>query len=168
MPVSRPFPLLLAALLSVGVLTACDRSADETVGETLDRSVEESERRAAETGAQVERQAQEAQQDSAQATAGLRADANQATADATQAVQEGARQAGNAVDDAAITASVKTDLVRDPDLSALRINVDTSGGEVTLRGEADTAAAKERAEKIATSVKGVTKVRNELTVKDKS
>ena len=36
--------------------------------------------------------------------------------------------------DTAITASIKTDLLKDPDLSVLKIDVDTSGGVVTLNG----------------------------------
>lgn len=67
--------------------------------------------------------------------------------------------------DAAITASIKADYLKDPDLSVLRINVDTDGGVVTLNGTADNAAARQRAERIAGAIKGVREVRNHLTVK---
>lgn len=69
------------------------------------------------------------------------------------------------LDDAAITASVKTDILKDPDLSVLKIDVDTKDGVVTLNGLADTEAAKARAERLASGVKGVKEVRNFLTVK---
>ena len=69
------------------------------------------------------------------------------------------------MDDAGITASVKTDLAKDPDLSALAINVDTKDGVVTLNGPAPSAAAKSRAETIAKGVKGVKSVSNNLAVK---
>jgi osmotically-inducible protein OsmY len=72
---------------------------------------------------------------------------------------------GRAMSDTAITASIKTDFLKDPDLSVLKIDVDTRGGVVTLNGLAENEAAKQRAEKMASAVKGVREVRNHLTVK---
>jgi hyperosmotically inducible protein len=69
------------------------------------------------------------------------------------------------VNDAAITASIKTDFLKDPDLSVLKIDVDTKGGVVTLNGLAGDEPARQRAEKMAGSVKGVREVRNFLVVK---
>jgi len=71
---------------------------------------------------------------------------------------------GDKVEDAVITASVKTELAKDSDLSALNINVDTSGGNVALRGTAPSMAAKEHATSLAAGVKGVGTVDNQLTV----
>ena len=65
-------------------------------------------------------------------------------------------------EEAAITAKVKADLVKDPELSALAINVDTTGSVVTLNGTAPSASAAERAQKIAIATQGVTEVRNNL------
>jgi hyperosmotically inducible protein len=73
--------------------------------------------------------------------------------------------ASRAVSDAAITASIKTDLLKDPDLSVLKIDVDTKAGVVTLNGLANDEPARQRAEKMASSVKGVKEVRNFLVVK---
>lgn len=143
---THPSSLVLAALAAALSLSACERHPDETVGQAVDRTIEKS-------GEEASR-ASSAARDAAK--------------DATSALQEAARQSGNAVDDAAITATVKTEIVRDPELSALSINVDTAKGEVTLRGEAPNAAARDRARQIAASVKGVTKVNNELTLKAKS
>lgn len=67
--------------------------------------------------------------------------------------------------DAAITASIKTDFLKDPDLSVLKIDVDTRDGVVTLNGLADNEAARKRAEQLAGAIKGVKEVRNYLTVK---
>ena len=69
------------------------------------------------------------------------------------------------VDDAAITASVNASLAKDPDLSAMKINVDTRSGVVTLNGPAPTAAAKDRATSLAQAVDGVAGVNNNLEVR---
>ena len=69
------------------------------------------------------------------------------------------------VNDAAITASIKTDFLKDPDLSVLKIDVDTKAGVVTLNGLAGDEPARVRAEKMAGAVKGVREVRNFLVVK---
>ena len=67
--------------------------------------------------------------------------------------------------DAAITAGVKASFVKEPGLSALKIDVDTKDGVVVLNGVADNADAKQRATQVASSIKGVKDVRNHLTVK---
>ena len=72
---------------------------------------------------------------------------------------------GAKMDDAGITAKVHTGLAKDPDLSTLKIDVDTKDGVVTLKGPAPNAAAKERAETIAKGVEGVKSVNNDLEVK---
>lgn len=70
-----------------------------------------------------------------------------------------------ALSDAAITASIKTDFLKDPDLSVLKIDVDTRDGVVTLNGLADNEPARKRAGDLAAAIKGVREVRNHLTVK---
>lgn len=69
------------------------------------------------------------------------------------------------IDDAAITASVNASLAKDPDLSAMKINVDTKSGVVTLNGPAPTPAAKDRATSLAQAVSGVAGVNNNLEVR---
>lgn len=69
------------------------------------------------------------------------------------------------VDDATITAKVNAALAADKDLSAVRIDVDTKNGVVTLTGPAPSPEASAQATKIAKNVKGVTSVENRLTVK---
>ena len=70
-----------------------------------------------------------------------------------------------AMGDTAITASIKTDFLKDPDLSVLKIDVETKDGVVTLNGLAENDAARGRAERIAGAIKGVREVRNHLAVK---
>jgi hyperosmotically inducible periplasmic protein len=88
----------------------------------------------------------------------------QGAADASRAVKDKTADMGQAVGDATITAAVNADLAKDPDLSALRINVDTKDGRVTLNGTAPSDDAKQRAERLALAEKGVVAVDNKLMV----
>jgi osmotically-inducible protein OsmY len=69
------------------------------------------------------------------------------------------------VNDATITAAVNAELAKDSSLSALRINVDTNHGNVSLRGSAPDAASRDRATQLASAVQGVTNVDNQLVVR---
>jgi len=75
-----------------------------------------------------------------------------------------AGKVGDKVEDAVITASVKTEIAKDSELSALKINVDTTDGNVALRGTAPSMSAKEHATTLASGVKGVGTVDNQLTI----
>jgi len=66
--------------------------------------------------------------------------------------------------DVAITTAINADLSEDRELSALHIDVGTKDGRVTLDGSAPNAGAKDRAQTIAMSQKGVTAVDNKLAV----
>jgi len=68
------------------------------------------------------------------------------------------------MDDAQIVTKVNAALAADADLSALKIDVDSKDGMVTLRGKAPDAAAKERATELAKNVKDVKSVDNQLTL----
>ncbi|HET7837993.1 MAG TPA: BON domain-containing protein [Variovorax sp.] len=89
----------------------------------------------------------------------------QAGTTAKAKTESAAASVAGTMDDASITAAVSTGLAKDPDLSAIKIDVDTKGGQVTLTGPAPNVAAKARAEEIAKSVKGVSAVDNKLEVK---
>jgi hyperosmotically inducible periplasmic protein len=82
-------------------------------------------------------------------------------------MKDGANKAQTAVGDAAITAAVNAKLAADSELSALRINVDTRDGRVTMSGDAPTLAARQRATELARSVDGVRDVGNSLTIQGK-
>jgi len=68
------------------------------------------------------------------------------------------------VNDTTITNTVKSKLAADPETSALRINIDTSNGVVTLSGSVPTAAEKAEAERTARNTQGVRQVVNNLTI----
>jgi hyperosmotically inducible protein len=75
---------------------------------------------------------------------------------------------GQTIDDAAITASVQGKLTGDKLSNFARINVDTDGGVVTLKGTVRSVEEKTRAEELARQVAGVTKVNNNLSIKSVS
>lgn len=75
---------------------------------------------------------------------------------------------GEVVSDSTITASVKSKLLWNQHTDGLDINVDTQDGVVTLTGVADTAAAKELAERLAANTEDVRDVKNDLRVATKS
>lgn len=80
------------------------------------------------------------------------------------AVGSDERSAGTMVDDAAITAKVKTELIGDKNVKARNIDVDTVSGVVVLSGYVDSQHEANRAALLAKSVPGVVRVRNELQV----
>lgn len=75
------------------------------------------------------------------------------------------KSAGEQVDDSVTTGRVKAALIADPTTKAHQIDVETFKGTVQLNGFVDSAASKERATEVARNTKGVTAVRNNLTVK---
>lgn len=137
--------MTLVALVCAAVLglTACGKSApDTTAGEKVDAAVTSMEKKADTVGTEVKQ--------------GMEA-AKASTEKAMDTASDTAR-------DAAITTQVVADLARDPDLSALKIDVDTVAGKVVLQGSAPTDTAKERATVLARAVSGVSSVDNQLRV----
>jgi len=80
-------------------------------------------------------------------------------------VRSAERTAGKTLDDAAITAKVKTALIEDSTTKAHQIDVTTNNGQVQLSGFVDSSAAKEQAAKLALGVNGVVSVQNNIDVK---
>jgi len=74
------------------------------------------------------------------------------------------RSVGQAVDDVTIGTKLKAALAADPELSALKINVDTTQGAVKLKGEVKTLVLRRKAEDLARKVKGVKSVDNQLVI----
>lgn len=74
------------------------------------------------------------------------------------------RTAGQVIDDATITTSVKTKLLADERTKGFDINVDTCKGKVTLSGGADSMSSKLAASELAHSANGVLSVDNQLVV----
>jgi hyperosmotically inducible periplasmic protein len=78
--------------------------------------------------------------------------------------KDATKKVGDKLDDGVITASVKTEIAKDSELSALKVDVDTDNGRVALKGSAPSMAAKEHATILAAAVKGVASVDNQLSV----
>lgn len=78
------------------------------------------------------------------------------------------RSAGNQVDDATITASVKAKLAADGDINPFNIDVDANEGVVTLQGRVEKAEARSKAEELARETEGVQRVINLIKVGDQT
>lgn len=72
--------------------------------------------------------------------------------------------AGENVDDAAITARVKTALTADKVTNLTRVDVDTHNAVVSLNGVVESPTQKARAEDLARRISGVKAVNNHLLV----
>ena len=77
---------------------------------------------------------------------------------------EPGRTVGEHLDDAAITAKVKSKLLDDPQVKGLKIDVDTRDGVVFLTGSVRSDNEKETAIQLARGTKGVRDVQANLTI----
>ncbi|WP_028605306.1 BON domain-containing protein [Ottowia thiooxydans] len=152
--------LAAAAALTTG-LVACNKNDERTAGQKVDSAIAKTEDVARDAEAKAAAAAADARAAAARTGEQIKEGTAEMRADASAAGSRMAEAAG----DAAITASVSAGLMKDPDLSAIKINVDTSNGVVSLKGPAPNAAAKDRAETIAKGVSGVKSVSNMLEVK---
>jgi hypothetical protein len=75
---------------------------------------------------------------------------------------------GEKLDDSAITSKVKMELLKNKETSAIKTKVKTENGVVTLTGKAKNGAEKELVTKIASGVKGVKKINNNMVVQEES
>ena len=66
---------------------------------------------------------------------------------------------------AGLSTKVKAALAADVGLKTLKIDVDSKGNTVTLRGAVDSEDTKRRVEEVARKVKGVDAVKSELKVR---
>lgn len=157
--------VIAVSALALG-LAACGKTDDnKTAGQKLDSAIAQTQQAAQDAGNKIEDGAAKA----GDATANALDKAGEKIAGAADAagakVEEGAAKAGAALDDAGITAQIKTDLIKAPEISALKIDVDTKGGAVTLSGSVPSEALKTQAGDIAKAVKGVSSVANNLEIK---
>ena len=168
------------ALVAVFGLAACERtkttSSNEqpsTVGQKIDNAIDKTSQKISEAGDKTMQTLNEAGQKTEQALSSAGEKISAKTSEVAASISTTGNSTSTTtssepkrtVSDAAITASVKTDLLKDPDLSVLKIDVDTKDGVVTLNGLAADEPARSRAEKMASAVKGVKEVRNFLVVK---
>lgn len=145
MNMSTRAQVVIGTTAVVLLLAACGQKEEATVGEKIDGAI-----------ANTEQAAQEAQQEMQAAAGDMKREGEQAA----QAVADTAA-------DATITTKVKAALAADDQLSALRIEVDTVAGVVSLTGPAPNAEAADRATVLAKAVEGVTAVQNKLVVERK-
>jgi hyperosmotically inducible periplasmic protein len=96
-------------------------------------------------------------------TVGQRVDG--AIADTKQAGSQAADTMKTGAMDATITTKINAALAADDKLSAIKIDVDTADGRVTLKGTAPDSVSRDRATTLATAVEGVKSVDNRLAVK---
>ena len=71
---------------------------------------------------------------------------------------------GETIDDATITTRVKTAFINDPLVGALRIDVDTFKGVVTLSGRVKSDQEQQRAIELAKKIRGVVDVKSTLVI----
>ena len=81
------------------------------------------------------------------------------------AVSSGQQSMGSYMDDTGITASVKSAFASDSNIPGSAISVETLKGQVLLSGFVRTQAEKDRAGTVASGVKGVTSVKNDIVVR---
>ncbi len=82
-----------------------------------------------------------------------------------KAPAEPTQTTGEKIDDASITAQVKSSLLSHRSTSALKTKVETTDGVVTLSGIAKNAAERSLVTKLVNDIKGVTSVINNMTIK---
>jgi osmotically-inducible protein OsmY len=133
---------MIAALASG--LAACDRPpSGDSIGDSFDKSVED-----------------------------VRQDLKQAANNAGRTVEKGPdkpgetfTEAGRDVKNIALAARVKAALIGARALASSKIDVGaTTNGVVTLTGSAEDATTRDLAERLASSVEGVTAVRNDVAI----
>lgn len=156
---SRIASVLAVSAMAMG-LVACDKMKEPTVGEKIDSAVDKTERAAADARVDAEKALSSAKNSMEEGAAKTEA----AARDAAQGAREAGSSAMDLAGDAAITAKVSAGLAQDSALSAIKIDVDTSNGVVTLTGPAPSQESKDRASTIAQGIKGVSSVVNNLTI----
>lgn len=135
-------------------LTACGKAQDSpTVGQQIDSAIQKTDKAATQAKLKAE-----------QALQNTEKKLDIGATDANGSIKNAANSASDLAADATITAKVSAEFAKDPDLSAIKIDVDTQAGAVRLSGPAPTQVAKDRASTLAKEVAGVLSVDNQLTV----
>ena len=135
--------LSACVLASALALAACGKTEpNATVGEKIDATINKVEQKTEAVGKDVQQGIDAARAGTSEAVDKLKAE--------TQ--------------DASITTQVLAELARDPELSALKIDVDTHAGKVVLKGTAPSDSARSRAATLVRAVSGVVDVDNQLRV----
>jgi hyperosmotically inducible periplasmic protein len=143
--------IFIAVAMLCMVIEGCDKYVGgETYGQKIDRAIEKTNLAVIQIGDKVVFRVDEAGAAMSSAATAISGTASIMTAD---------------VGDAAITGSIKADLLKDPDISVMKIDVETHDGVVSLNGLTYDESARARAERLARASKGVMQVNNRLVVK---
>ena len=135
--------LVMACLTAVVGLAGCDQQGSaEKAGAKVDRAAESAEQKIEQVKDQAEKEIDAAKE---------------AAVDKTQTAE-------GYVDDAAITAKVKSAILTDPLLKGASIEVTTVNGVVTLKGTVNDEPDIARAVEVANTQTGVKSVQNSLVV----
>ncbi len=135
-----------AAVLAAFALAGCGKTDTSSSANDM---VKQTEQKAKEIGAEASKGVEQVKE---------------ASREVAQDAKQASTEVADKVNDAVITSSVKAELVKDPSLSAMKVNVDTAAGRVVLQGSAPTPAARDQAMRLAMAVKGVVSVDNQLKV----
>ncbi|MCE9658885.1 MAG: BON domain-containing protein [Burkholderiales bacterium] len=168
-PLRNLLSISIATVAAVGLL-GCEQkttsqSPDGTSTTTTTTTVPNP---APQTTAEVKADAKEATADAKAGAKEMAADVKSAAKEVGNDMSRAADKAGTVIQDSAITATVKTALLADPDVKGLKIDVDTKNGVVTLKGTADKSVNRDRAVAIAKDTSGVKSVDDQLVVKASS
>ena len=132
---NKPTLIVASLLLALG-LNACDKPGPaEEAGKKLDQVVEDTGKKVGDTVDMAEKK-----------------------------MDEQGEKAAMAIDDTEITARVKGAILAESGLKSLQISVDTVKGVVTLTGSVDSQSNSDKAGSLASAVKDVSEVRNQLVV----
>lgn len=146
--------LVLTAMMLTGLLVSCSKQDQEKVDEANAKATAGAKKLTAEVK-------QEAHKVSNEVAKGMNGPVSPSTAEAQRKLHD----AGRTVDHATLVARVKTKLAADVGLStAASVRVDANGSVITLSGAADTAEAKQAAERAAAAVDGVSRVVDNIAV----
>lgn len=132
----------------------------DEVERELDQAGDQVERGLDQAGEQLERAGDQVAQGAEQVAEG----AEQVGAAIQRGAEQVEAQVGPVLDDAAITARVKSKLIADPEINSFHIDVDTVDGRVALNGKVSSAEQRAEAEDLARGTQGVRQVVNLIQV----
>ena len=157
---SRYVMLATLAWLAAAGAACTQKAADEALDATREGTAT-----AIEETKEAGRQVVDATGDAAERAVDKTKEIAGRTADkATDIASDIASTTGEAITDTWITTKVKAKFLDETQLNDSSVSVDTDNGVVTLKGTVGSAAAKSRAEAIASGTEGVSRVVNQLVV----
>lgn len=162
MNLARRLCFTAAFLALVLIATGCrqEKAVEETgengkqTEETMEQNVEDEGEEAEESG----------EQSAAEPVGGMTEAAGEQMNKVEETLKAGMGQAGEYLDDTAITAQIKMEMLQDPLLKDAEITVSTTSGVVTFTGTVPSGEAADRATQIATNITAVISVDNQLEI----